>query len=87
MAPAKCDGLQYPVIGVVRVGDRVATRVGAREPLPRYPIRLPVVRYIDFDQLTRVSQLVLNTAKTVANLDHRPLVDGPKPDPQGQCRQ
>ncbi len=43
--------------------------------------------YIDYDQLTRVSQLVFNTAKTIGNLDKRPVVDGPKPDPHGECRQ
>lgn len=44
-------------------------------------------QYLDYDQLARVSQLVHNIAKTVANLDHRVKVDGPKPDPNGQCRQ
>ena len=39
------------------------------------------------DQLARVSQLVLNTTKTLANMDQRLTVDGPKPDPKGQCRQ
>ena len=44
-------------------------------------------QYLDYDQLARVSNLVLNVAKTVANLDHRVVVDKPKPDPHGQCRQ
>jgi hypothetical protein len=44
-------------------------------------------QYIDYDQLARVSQLVLNTTKTLANMDQRLTVDGPKPDPKGQCRQ
>jgi len=44
-------------------------------------------QYIDFDQFARVSQLVFNLAKTVANMDHRLVVDKPKPDPKGQCRQ
>jgi peptidase M28-like protein len=44
-------------------------------------------QYIDYDQLARVSQLVYNTANRVANLDHRLVVDKPKPDPKGQCVQ
>ena len=44
-------------------------------------------QYIDYDQFALVSQLVFNTAKTVANMDHRLVVDKPKPDPKGQCRQ
>jgi len=44
-------------------------------------------QYIDYNQLARVSQLVFNTAKTVGNLSQRLVVDGPKPDPSGQCRQ
>lgn len=44
-------------------------------------------QYLDYDQLARVTTLVLNIAKTVANLDHRLVVDKPKPNPHGQCRQ
>ena len=44
-------------------------------------------QYIDYDKLARVSQLVFNAAKTIANMDHRLVVDKPKPDPKGQCRQ
>ena len=44
-------------------------------------------QYLDYDQLARVTTLVMNVAKTVANLDHRVVVDKPKPDPHGQCRQ
>ena len=44
-------------------------------------------QYIDYDQLARVSQLVFNTAKAIGNLDQRLVVDKPKPDPKGQCRQ
>ena len=39
------------------------------------------------DRIRERSPLVHNIAKNVANLDHRVKVDGPKPDPQGQCRQ
>jgi hypothetical protein len=34
-----------------------------------------------------VGQLVMDIARTVADLDHRVVVDGPKPDPNGECRQ
>jgi peptidase M28-like protein len=44
-------------------------------------------QYIDYDQLARVAQLVHDVADTVANLDHRVVVDHPKPDPKGACRQ
>ena len=44
-------------------------------------------QYLDYDQMARVTTLVMNIAKNVANLDHRVVVDGPKPDPNGACRQ
>jgi hypothetical protein len=44
-------------------------------------------QYIDFAQLSRVAGLVHDVAERVANLDHRVVVDKPKPDPKGQCRQ
>jgi hypothetical protein len=44
-------------------------------------------QYIDYDQLSRVANLMHDVALKVANLDHRLVVDKPKPDPKGQCRQ
>jgi hypothetical protein len=44
-------------------------------------------QYLDYDQLARVTQLVHNTAKAIANRDRRLVVDKPKPDPRGQCVQ
>jgi Zn-dependent M28 family amino/carboxypeptidase len=44
-------------------------------------------QYIDYDKMARVSQFVFELAGTIANLDHRPLVDKPKPDPNAPCRQ
>ena len=44
-------------------------------------------QYIDYPHMARVGQLVHDIAVTVANLDHRPLVDKPKPDPNGRCQQ
>jgi len=44
-------------------------------------------QYIDYDKLTKVTQFVHDVALTVANLDHRVVVDKPKPDPHGNCVQ
>ncbi len=44
-------------------------------------------QYIDYDRMARVGQYIADLATRVANLDHRPLVDKPKPDPHGQCVQ
>src|SRR2546423_6082687 len=43
-------------------------------------------QYIDYDHYARVTTLVRDVALRVANLDHRLVVDKPKPDPHGQCR-
>jgi hypothetical protein len=44
-------------------------------------------QYIDYAQLARNAVLVHDVADKVANLDHRIVVDKPKPDPHGQCKQ
>jgi len=44
-------------------------------------------QYIAYDDMARVGQLVLETARAVANLDHRPAVDGRRTDPNAPCRQ
>jgi Peptidase family M28 len=44
-------------------------------------------QYIDYDKMTRVSQLISAVATRVADLDHRVVVDKPKPDPDGVCKQ
>ncbi len=43
--------------------------------------------YIDYDHMARVDKLVEDVALHVANLDHRVVVDHPKPDPHGACKQ
>jgi hypothetical protein len=43
--------------------------------------------YIDYAHMARVASLVEDVAVHVADLDHRPVVDHPKPDPHGACRQ
>jgi hypothetical protein len=44
-------------------------------------------QYIDYDRLARVSQFVADLAHRVGDLDHRVVVDKPKPDPNGNCVQ
>lgn len=44
-------------------------------------------QYIDYDKLTSVAQFVHDVALQVANLNHRVVVDKPKPDPRGNCVQ
>ncbi|HEX2778520.1 MAG TPA: M28 family peptidase [Gemmatimonadaceae bacterium] len=43
--------------------------------------------FIDYDHMARVANLVEDVALHAANLDHRIVVDQPKPDPRGACRQ
>ncbi len=45
------------------------------------------VQYIDFEKMAKVASLVEDVALHVANLDHRLVVDKPKPDPEGTCKQ
>ena len=44
-------------------------------------------QYIDYPHMQRIGRLVFDVATRLANLDHRPVVDKPKPDPNGTCRQ
>ena len=44
-------------------------------------------QYIDYDKMARVASLIDEVARTVADLDHRIVVDKPKPDPEGVCKQ
>ena len=44
-------------------------------------------QYIDYPHMARIGKLVFDLADRVADLDHRPVVDKPKPDPKGACRQ
>ena len=43
--------------------------------------------YIDYEHMARVASLVEDVAAHVADADHRPVVDQPRPDPTGTCRQ
>lgn len=44
-------------------------------------------QYVEYEHLSRVTSLIGDIALQVANLDHRPVVDKPKPDPNAPCRQ
>jgi Peptidase family M28 len=44
-------------------------------------------QYLNFPHMARIAQLVHDVAERVANLDHRLVVDKPKPDPNAPCRQ
>lgn len=44
-------------------------------------------QYIDYPKMARVAELVRDFAWTVADLDHRVVVDKDKPDPNQACRQ
>ncbi len=54
---------------------------------PDYHRLTDEAQYIDYAHMARVDQLVHDVAETVANLDHRVVVDQPKPDPHGRCVQ
>ncbi len=44
-------------------------------------------QYIDYEHMRKVAQLVHDVALRIGNLDHRVVVDKPKPDPRGVCVQ
>jgi hypothetical protein len=44
-------------------------------------------QYIDYRRMEQVGKLVYGIAESVGNLDHRVVVDKPKPNPRGGCQQ
>jgi hypothetical protein len=44
-------------------------------------------QYIDYEKMARVTRLIGDVTRTVADLDHRLVVDKPMPDPEGVCKQ
>ena len=44
-------------------------------------------QYLNFPHMARIAQLIHDVAERVANLDHRLVVDKPRPDPNAPCRQ
>jgi Peptidase family M28 len=45
------------------------------------------IAYLDFDKYARVTRFIADFTGRVANLDRRPVVDKPKPDPEAPCKQ
>jgi hypothetical protein len=54
---------------------------------PDYHQLTDEVQYIDFAKMARVAGLIDSVAWQAAGLDHRLVVDKPKPDPEGVCKQ
>jgi len=44
-------------------------------------------QYVDYPRMTRIASYIGDLTRAVADLDHRPVVDKQKPDPNGTCRQ
>jgi len=44
-------------------------------------------QYIEYDHMAHVDQLIADVLTHVSNLDHKVVVDQPKPDPAGRCQQ
>jgi len=44
-------------------------------------------QYVDYNKMAQVDNFIADLAKHVANLDHRVLVDHPKPNPNAPCVQ
>jgi Peptidase family M28 len=44
-------------------------------------------QYINYDRMSQIANFVHSAATEIANLGHRLVVDKPKPDPKGQCKQ
>ncbi|HEU5040084.1 MAG TPA: M28 family peptidase [Gemmatimonadales bacterium] len=44
-------------------------------------------QYIDYDKLSRVTRFIAGVAMAVGDMEHRPVVDKPKPDPMAPCKQ
>jgi Zn-dependent M28 family amino/carboxypeptidase len=44
-------------------------------------------QYVAFDRMTRIGRYVHDYVAAVADLDHRPVVDKARPDPNAVCKQ
>ena len=44
-------------------------------------------QYLDYPHMAQVARLVFETTLRLGNLDHRVVVDQPRPDPKGRCVQ
>jgi hypothetical protein len=44
-------------------------------------------QYLDYPHMARIGRFVYNLVHRLGDLDHRPVVDKPKPDPNATCKQ
>jgi hypothetical protein len=44
-------------------------------------------QYLAYPKYARVTEYLSDLAVRLANLEHRPAVDKPKPDPRAPCKQ
>ena len=44
-------------------------------------------QYIAYDRTARIGRYVRDVVAETANLDHRPVVDKPRPNPDAVCKQ
>ena len=54
---------------------------------PDYHMVTDEPEYIDYPKMQRIASYVFDLVSTVANLDHRVRLNGPKPDPKAACVQ
>ena len=54
---------------------------------PDYHMLTDEAQYVDFDKLVSVSRFIAGVAEAVANRDARLVLDKPRPDPHGACKQ
>jgi hypothetical protein len=54
---------------------------------PDYHMVTDEPQYIDYEHMARVARLIDDIARDLAGRTERPVVDKPKPDPHGVCRQ
>ncbi|HEX9164518.1 MAG TPA: M28 family peptidase, partial [Gemmatimonadales bacterium] len=54
---------------------------------PDYHMVTDEPQYLDYPKYARVTNLIMDVGRTVANLDQRVVVDKPRPQPGAQCVQ
>ena len=64
-------------------GESLRDRLHRMGPLPLED----ALRITHEEHFAQVTQFIFDVGVTVANLDHRIVVDHPKPDPEAACRQ
>ena len=79
---AYCRGAQYKYarFGIPAVAFSTGTHADYRQPTDE-------PQYVDYAHMADITRLVYAAARTVANMNHRPLVDRAKPNPNEPCIQ